>query len=268
MKKSLIIIAAIILSACAKQTNTPQIVTPPLITMTATRVIPTQDRIISSINASFSTGEHANELACGQCHINDTEAKAGKLIWTDQATGQVEDISKPAELCLKCHEDQVVYTLQDGTNSLVHGDFECTACHDPHILKAGCAGSLCHGGIQTTMNAQTNPPENHSAGGDINSLVCGGSTCHDLVKKIADTPVYHQPVHKKVPCYVCHDGSGLAVMLIENQYWITSDVLQQEIISSGNQIVSHAIETNVDCSKCHSMDNTWNLTVIPANSQE
>ena len=271
MKKPFIIIAAIILSACSQKSITQQIATVPQITATkiiAVTIYPTQDKIISAINASFSIGEHVNEFTCGQCHLNDAEARVGKLTWTDRVTGKVETISKPTELRVKCHQDQAVYTSQDETNLLAHSDFECTDCHDPHILQAGCAGSLCHVEIQTTLNAQIKQPENHSAGGDINSHMCGGSTCHELVKKVADTPVFHQPAHQKVPCYVCHDESGLAVLLAENQYWITTDDLQQTTGSNGMQVISHAIGTSVDCSKCHSIDNTWNLTVIPANGEE
>jgi len=271
MKKLLIVIAVFILAACSQHTNSDQVATVPEITATTmieVKVYPTQDKIISAINTSFSIGGHANELTCGQCHLDDKEAKAGKLTWTDQATGHIETISRPTELCVKCHQDQAVYTLQDGANLLAHSEFECTACHDPHILQAGCAGSLCHVEIQTTLNAQITQPENHSAGGDINSLVCGGSTCHDLVKKVADTSVFHQPAHQKVPCYVCHDKSGLAILLAENQHWITIEDLQQATSSNGKQVISHAIGTSVECSKCHSFDNTWNLTVIPENDKE
>ena len=272
MKKPFIIIAAIILSACSQQSITQQIATVPQITATkiiAVTIYPTQDKIISAINASFFIGEHANEFTCGQCHLNDAEARVGKLTWTDQVTGKVETISKPTELCVKCHEDQEATNIsQDGTNSLAHSDFDCTGCHNPHNLQASCTQSLCHFDIQTTLNAQIKQPENHPKEGDPNSYMCGGSTCHDLVKQVADTPVYHQPVHQKVPCYVCHDDSGLAVLLTTDQAWITTDDLQQTTGSNDLQVISHAIGTSVDCSKCHSIDNTWNLTVIPANGEE
>jgi len=269
MKKLLIIIAAIILSACSFQSNPQQVIKDPQATMTAIPIDPMQELIISGIKTSLANGAHANKLTCGQCHLDDTEAIESKLTWTDETTGQVETISKPEKLCVKCHEDQGATNIsQDGTNSLAHSDFDCTGCHNPHNLQASCTQSLCHFEIQTTLNAQIKQPENHPKEGDPNSYMCGGTNCHDLVKQVADTPVYHQPVHQKVPCYVCHDESGLTISLAENQYWITTDDLQQATISNGSQVISHTIGTSVDCSKCHSIDNAWNLTAIPENDEE
>jgi hypothetical protein len=267
-KLLLIIITAIILSACSFQPNTQQAVTNSQAEMTTIPVDPMQDLIISGIKTNFNNGGHANKLTCEQCHIDTTEALSGKLTWTDIATGQVKTISKPTELCVKCHEDQKANTSQVGTNLLAHSDFECTGCHNPHNLQASCAGSFCHFEIQITINSQIKKPENHQSEGDPNSHMCGGTNCHEMFKQVANAPAYHQPVHRNVPCQVCHDESGLSIALTANQTWITTDNPQQAINSVSSQVTSHAIGTDVDCSKCHSINNIWKLMVILPSDQK
>lgn len=190
----------------------------------------------------------------------------GELTWTDESSGQVETIPKPMQLCVKCHEEQVEHTTQGGANLLAHSDFECTGCHNPHTLQASCTQSLCHFDIQTTLNAQTKQPENHTTTGDQNSFMCGGSACHDLAKQVALAPIYHQPVHRNVPCYVCHDVSGLPITLTEDQSWITTGNFEQTTSSASEQVVSHSIGSDVICARCHSYDNAWNLIEVPPSN--
>lgn len=265
MKKSLLFFLILTLSACSIQTS-EQLVTDEIPTETQMVVIdPTQNQILNSIRVSFSGGAHAGILLCEQCHSTRGGVVSGDLTWTDENSGRVENVSSSTQVCGKCHADQMKFKSTNTDHQLAHMNFDCTSCHDPHNLQASCAQSTCHIDIESTIHAKTQQPLNHTITGDPNSITCGASTCHALVEEVAKAPIYHQPVHGGVPCYVCHDSSGLTVTQTDDQSWITIQESGQSTGSINIPVISHRIGFEVDCSKCHSSNNAWNLIPFPPN---
>jgi hypothetical protein len=120
--------------------------------------------------------------------------------------------------------------------------------------------------VANTIFAQVEQPALHPTTGDTNAHMCEGSGCHDLAKQVASAPVYHQPVHVEVPCYVCHDGTGLAVTKSADQAWITVSEAGESGEGALQPVVSHWLVPDVDCSKCHYSGNPWELREDPPSS--
>jgi hypothetical protein len=224
---------------------------------------PEQELLLDNINTSYSAGIHAGEFSCKKCHATGDRPMEIHLAWADESTGRVEIISSPNELCGKCHADQVITAGTPETTQLAHVDFECTNCHNAHNLKAGCSESGCHADIQNIISAQVEKPSSHSGVGDVDSFMCGGSACHILAKQVANNPVYHRPIHRNVPCYVCHDISGLTVLMEGEQSWMTVFDNGQGDGAELLPRISHTIGLEVQCKKCHYANNPWTLDAIP-----
>lgn len=251
------------LSACSAssvETAVPTS-TPPI--LIETPGLSEQDLKLREIQDIFSANPHKSKFTCGKCHsIDDNEAISGNLTWTDEKTGQSEKINYPSQICTKCHKLHTPQEIQHDSIQLAHNIYECTDCHNPHSTQASCTESQCHSEIGKTINAMIDVPPNHVSMSDPNAAMCGGSSCHELAKEVANTPIYHQPVHRDVPCYVCHDISGMQVSRNEKSSWITIDQVDIETGENNDGFVSHTIGLNADCSRCHFEDNPWGLSAF------
>jgi hypothetical protein len=268
MKKWILIIVLILLPACTQNpTAAPVATNTPAPTATQENTVdPQLQIIISNIKTTFSKGSHMGKFQCEKCHLDQAGALSKELVWMDENTGQLVKISDATQICIKCHADQLPHAMPAGSIPLAHANFECTNCHDAHNLQASCSESACHNDIMNTKSANIQKPEGHTGTGDPDSYMCGGTACHELATEVANTPIYHQPTHSSVPCYVCHDVSGLSVSLIGDQFWITTDDLGQTSAIASLRIVSHTIGTDVICTRCHSEYNAWNLSIIPPSN--
>lgn len=261
MKIKYLFMFIILLYGCTTSSN----VEPPPTNLPLPTVNPEQELLVTNIKALFSASPHASEFSCEKCHTTKEGAVAKQLAWTDGSTGQMEVISSPNILCGKCHADQVIRSGSLDTTQLAHVDFECTNCHNAHNLQASCTESTCHTSIQYFLSLRIEKPANHTGLGDPDSYMCGGTLCHDLFKQVVNTPVYHQPLHRNVPCYVCHDVSGMVVIMDGEQSWITALDPGQGNGTEQPQ-VSHTIGLEVQCSKCHYTNNAWALNeILPDN---
>lgn len=113
---------------------------PTISTAMHTAIASADDPIMKNIIASFSTGKHAGNMLCERCHFSDTGLVTRKLAWVDDASGEMETISEPKQICLKCHN----YLSMESSVMLEHPGFECTYCHDSHHPQPTCAQSACH----------------------------------------------------------------------------------------------------------------------------
>lgn len=265
MKKNFLIIFVFLLYACTQSPSTEPVATD--LPIPTELPIPTvdaeQELVLSNIRVSYAAGLHAGELTCEKCHTTEGGTLVEQLAWTDESSGQVEIISSPSYLCTKCHTDQAKSGGSQDAGQLAHSDFECTNCHNAHNLQASCAESTCHTNIQLIISAQVIKPPSHSTDtGNPASNMCGSTSCHGLATQVANTPVYHQPIHRNVPCYVCHDVSGMVVIMEDEQSWMT--VLESGQGNGAEQLpqVSHTIGLDVECEKCHYNDNAWALDEI------
>jgi hypothetical protein len=160
----------------------------------------------------------------------------------------------------------VVNEVQNGIMP-AHQDFGCTNCHNPHSTQANCTGSGCHADIANIINTHIEQPANHPTSGDTNTHMCEGEACHNLVKQVLAEPIFHQPVHKEIPCYVCHDETPMDVVRNSDGTWMT--VIDPGLSSGGElqPVVSHVIGQAVLCEKCHYIGNPWQLheVVLPTD---
>lgn len=225
-------------------------------------ISPEHELMLVNIKSLLTTSPHS-EFSCDKCHKRKGEIVEKQLVWTDESSGQVEDIASPNILCTNCHADQEKINEIQTTTQQAHSEFECTDCHNAHSVQASCTESPCHTDIQNIISAQVEKPSFHTGLGDPESYMCGGSACHDLAKQVANSPLYHQPIHRGVPCFVCHDISGMMVIRGDDQSWMT--VLNQGQNDGSEPLpqVSHTIGLEVQCNKCHYADNAWYLDEIP-----
>ncbi len=225
---------------------------------------PTPDPILDGIKFMLEAGPHASQFSCVDCHGTQTEEAGKQLIWFNGMSGQAESVGTPTELCLKCHPDEVASNTTGSDTQPVHGNFGCTNCHNAHSTQAGCAQSSCHVNVQSTISAQIDRPLGHTGTGDPSTHMCGGEACHSTATQVASAPIYHQPVHRNVPCYVCHDATGMAVARTDDQAWFTVNQAVDGASDGQKPVVSHTIDRSVNCLKCHYSGNPWSLIeVIP-----
>lgn len=161
-------------------------------------------------------------IPCNICH----EVKKGKVVaeyaWLAvPPIDEYAEVESTTELCLNCHIQVDIPGHETPDLAIAHKEFTCTQCHDAHsTLARSCASEDCHA---DTINPSTVIPG-------------------------------HDDDHSAIPCWVCHDGSGLAAGLDENESWIT--VLDPDALP----FVSHNIIKETLCERCHYLGNPWNLS--------
>lgn len=254
-----------LISACA-QADTSQVglANPdPSPTSTANlNVKTTEDPMMKSIRTLYVDSPHALKLSCESCHSLVDGVLQRELAWSDPEIGQDETVPDANKLCIKCHPSQDAANAMANSQPLAHPDFGCVDCHNAHTLQASCTQSACHSDIRDTLTTSLEKPNGHPEEGDPNNnYLCGGSTCHELVKKAQSAPMYHRYNHSQVPCTVCHDASGMMVDKKEDLGWVTLPGSAQDS-GTENALVSHIIGREVACKKCHSTGNRYNLLEI------
>jgi hypothetical protein len=262
MRKLLEIMLIFILSSCSMAQD-EELADVDLSSRTPEVSVKSQPDIsLNKIRASYASSAHASEFSCEECHPGEGEVVFKELISTDKQSGRVATISSPQQLCAQCHPGQAASSAPAGVDVRAHAGFECLSCHDPHGSEASCTNSSCHADIHRTMSVQVEKPKAHPTSGDASSYMCGGTACHEAVKLALSSPVYHQPVHRAVPCYVCHDKSGSPVTLDNHKSWVTINTMEQGVGETPGIFISHAIVRDVDCSRCHYVANPWKLIEI------
>lgn len=263
-----LVLPVILLSAC---TQTPQAAVDvsslvPSLPVTQAMATPTDDPILEGIWFSLSNGPHATKFSCEDCHAG-AETTGVALSWLNPVSGQRETVSTATELCAKCHPNQVAENPSPDLVLGVHEDFGCTNCHNTHNTRATCTGTGCHADVASILYAQIVTPANHPTSGDTNTHMCEGEACHNLVKQVLAEPIYHQPVHNEIPCYVCHDKTIMDVSRNSDGTWMTVIHTGQGSGAELQPVVSHVIGQEVLCEKCHFIGNPWQLTesVLPTD---
>lgn len=213
---------------------------------TETFEVATPSIVVESITTKFGKGAHAGDLSCEDCHSSETGTSDEALSRAVQELSENQDYESITLLCLSCHLTLKGDTPNSANVHLAHQSSECADCHDVHSATASCTQSGCHSAVKSTISAEVSVPEGHSPTGNENAFMCGGTECHAAAARVATAPVYHQPVHRDVECYACHDASGMDIVLTEGGRWTTSVPSEQETLQ-----VSHMLQTPVDCAKCH-----------------
>jgi hypothetical protein len=198
-------------------------------------------------------------IGCDTCHEVDGDMiNATSNAWLNPISGEYIPVGTPNELCEMCHTNStgVSETGGRGVDHLIvlggsaHNNWAatigdrrpdyCSDCHDPHTQQpATCVD--CHGDMSES--------ETHAGGGAVNT------------------------VHlDNISCIGCHDASGSDVAPHPDEEmggtWTTVlSSMGRDGTMSTAAIVSHSIQWQVSCDRCHYEGNAWELEVLDAAGQ-
>ena len=196
-------------------------------------------------------------IPCETCHQTEKGVVTTKLVWFDPIKKTYEKVSGVNALCEKCHATTqgVKFTGGRGVDHKVvlsgsaHLNYagawpqtdrpdQCTDCHDPHTLKPkGCLD------------------------------------CHPNVASLPTHMKGTSAKHANVTCQACHDASGKAVgpdpTAKDNPKWITlvSSLDRATGKTTSAPSLSHSMQWQVSCDRCHFAKNPNNLTVLTADGK-
>ncbi len=170
-------------------------------------------------------------VACDVCHKVEDKTLTAQVAWLNAAIAQFdssqspyEAVKTPGELCEKCHTDSGSWHYRRDLGKSAHVGYACTKCHDAHSLKASC----------TSCHANVLKPEKPIAG--------------------------HDAAHANVHCVACHDASGLKVGPVEGKTtWLPIRAEMPGGQTGAAPYLSHNLQRQVDCARCHYTGNPWNL---------
>lgn len=204
--------------------------------------------------------------SCADCH--------SPLNWlpTDK-----DDLPESCSSCL------VPFELKEPTEPVAEADWKSVECNICHVIKAGSAASLVswldmkltqpgEPGIYDAISTDTELCEKchqdndtFSYKRDLGSLIHSSrqcTDCHDAHSLEADCVschtgaiAAHDGKHAIVGCVACHDASGLEAGPVEGDgRWLA--------LRNGDPYVSHNLQLEVDCARCHYAGNSWGLSLI------
>jgi hypothetical protein len=166
---------------------------------------------------------------CESCHWVKNGVAEAEISWTNIQTGYHETVATTTDLCEKCHTDTATLRHKRDLKDGVHQEYTCTQCHDPHSTSANCTASGCHPEVGTEPEA-----------------VAG-----------------HDADHRAITCVACHDAAGLEVGPLEDQaVWITFRTTELLGRTNVEPYVSHHLQLQVQCTRCHYPDNPWELSLV------
>jgi hypothetical protein len=208
-------------------------------------------RIASTMD--FVSEEDWKGIWCDTCHqIEDGIVQPG-FAWFNTVTNEHEPVNIPNELCQKCHVTSQGVQASGG-RGVSHG-----------IVLGGSAHLNWAGALP-----QNRRPEYCSECHDPHSGVPKQCVdCHQDVLTLDTHMKGHADSHVNVTCLACHEGSGMLVGPHpdpENDEWVTlvSSVNRQGLTVTAYE-KSHSITWLVDCTRCHFVDNPWELIVLTAD---
>jgi len=173
-------------------------------------------------------------IECAMCHRVENGVSSAQIVWLNTLVEQYdttkdpyEAVKTPTELCEKCHRDASAARYKRDLGRGPHSSFECTKCHDAHSTQASCA-EPCHA---------------------------------DALK--AKAVAGHDAAHAVVHCVACHDASGLKVGPVEGtKTWLTFRTTDSRGKAAVTPYVSHIVQRQVNCARCHFSDNPWRLKTV------
>lgn len=197
-------------------------------------------------------------INCDTCHVVDGDLiNATEIAWFNPIREEYEPVANTNELCEQCHVNSkgVSETGGRGVDHEVvlggsaHSNWAattgqrrpdlCSDCHDPHTQQPmACVD--CH---EDVLELETH------VGEDLG------------------------PVHlESVSCIACHDASGSAVGPNPDEamdgMWTTIEIgVSRRGDPTVEPIVSHSVQWQVSCDRCHFADNEWDLDVLTAEGE-
>lgn len=187
-------------------------------------------------------------IPCETCHQMENGVATEGNAWLNPISMEYQAVNTTTELCEKCHVTTVgtgnplrsavshKITL-GGSAHLNYGGFieevppptYCTDCHDPHTQQP----KQCE-------------------------------DCHEI-DEAAHAKGNYTKMAGKVTCMACHDASGADVGPHPDEamggIWTTTLTEVGRTGPTTTAIISHSIQYEVACNRCHFAENTHGLTV-------
>jgi hypothetical protein len=193
-------------------------------------------------------------IPCETCHQMENGVATEGIAWLNPVSMEYEDVNTTNELCEKCHVNttgtgnpvgsavshQIVLGGPAHLNyaGFIEGEKPptyCSDCHDPHTQQPKQCQD-CH---------------------EIDAA------SHAMGKYIAMSNV--------LTCMACHDASGAEVGPNPDEasggVWTTLLTTQGRTGPTTAAIVSHSIQYEVLCDRCHFEGNPWELTVYTSTGE-
>ncbi len=226
--------------------------------------------------------EDWQDIGCEVCHRMNGNIASPEMAWLDNATGYYETMTDSKVLCEKCHVTAGAIQRGITLGEHAHKGYTCVQCHDPHSAMASCVNSGCHADVLAASLLPSvehaNLTENsqcegcHPMGMQLHDMETQRSgnidclNCHverNNVPLDQTSPPYHSKRHAAVDCVACHDASGLEIKQLENSATLTTfRSIKSPAGASSTAFVSHDIQTEVDCQRCHFAGNSFNLPEV------
>jgi hypothetical protein len=174
-------------------------------------------------------------VECRVCHAEKKGEIQPEVLWLEIAPiEEYAQVSSHSQLCLNCHLAGEVAEHVDVQVQGDHQGYGCTECHQAHSLEASCGDAGCH---------------------------------RDVLEPDSGIPG-HDEDHALVGCEACHDAGGQRVgPHPEVDIWTTfvPSVLEED---EWRPFVSHDIQLEVSCERCHYEGNPWELASEPKPTTE
>ena len=207
-------------------------------------------RIASTMD--FVAEEDWVGINCETCHQLEDGVVQGGNAWLSPLTGEYMEINTPNELCTKCHLTSQGVSATGGRG----------VTHEIYL------GGSAHKNWAGLLNTERRPE------------YC--SDCHDphsqLPKQCVDCHEINEAEHAlgkyvmmkdTVTCMACHEASGMEVGPHPDEAMGGVFVpILTEVGRSGpttSAVVSHSIQWQVSCDRCHFEENPWELPVYTAD---
>ena len=187
-------------------------------------------------------------IACSTCHVVEGDLiQTASNAWLNPIAGEYEPVATANELCSKCHTNSTGVSETGGRGV----DHEVILGGSAHRNWAATIGMRRPDRCTDCHNPHTQQP----------------AACTDCHTDIAEIEV-HQTHAAAVSCVACHDASGAQVGSVEAMGGVWTTVLS-EMSRSGEMttkpIITHSLQWQVACDRCHFPDNPAGLTVRDAN---
>lgn len=215
---------------------------------------PTDEEMRHAEGNPFIPEEEWVGITCETCHRMENEVATEGIAWLNPISMEYLTVNTPNELCEKCHVTTVGTgnpvrsavsheIILGGPAHLNYAGFiddvppptYCTDCHDPHTQQPKQCQD-CH---------------------EIDTAT------HALGKYAAMAEV--------LTCMACHDASGAEVGPHPDEamggIWTTTLTEMGRSGLTTSAIVSHSIQYEVACNRCHYDANPWELTVYTEDGE-
>src|SRR5690554_1762409 len=187
-------------------------------------------------------------ITCSTCHVVEGDMiQTTSNAWFNPIAEEYEPVATTNELCGKCHTNSTGVSTTGGRGvdheiilgGSAHRNWaatidgrrldRCTDCHDPHTQQP--------------------------------------TTCETCHADALDLEV-HQTHAEAVRCIACHDASGAQVGPVEGMGGLWTTALTEASRSgevTTTPIISHSVQWEVSCDRCHFEGNEAGLTVRDAS---